>query len=124
MPVVDSFEVVDAKVCEGERRPGHQLLHCACDEDFARACFGGDPRGRVDRDSNQLSICLFALARVQACAHLDEGPGGPAAVIPGEHHVRMNMYIAQVANGQFQVVEELGAIDPQERRVSVPALAS
>ena len=57
-------------------------------------------------------------------AHIDEGPGGPATVVPGQHHVRMNMYIAQVANGQFQVVEELGAIDPQERRVSVPALAS
>ena len=57
-------------------------------------------------------------------AHIDEGPGGPATVVPGQHHVRMNMYIAQVRNGQFQVVEELGAIDPQERQVSVPALAS
>jgi hypothetical protein len=36
----------------------------------------------------------------------------------------MNMYIAQVRNGRFQVVEELGAIDPQEQQVSVPALAS
>jgi len=44
--------------------------------------------------------------------------------VPGQHHVRMNMYIAQVRNGHFQVVEELGAIDPQERQVSVPALAS
>jgi len=30
--------------------------------------------------------------------------------VPGQHHVRMNMYIAQVRNGHFQVVEELGAI--------------
>jgi hypothetical protein len=37
--------------------------------------------------------------------------------------VRMNMYIAQVTNGRFQVVEELGAIDPQERQVGAPALA-
>jgi branched-chain amino acid transport system substrate-binding protein len=51
-------------------------------------------------------------------AHIDEGPGGPATVIPGQHHVRMNMYIAQVDNGRFQVVEELGAIDPQERPVA------
>ena len=29
-------------------------------------------------------------------AHIDEGPGGPATVVPGQHHVRMNMYIAQV----------------------------
>jgi branched-chain amino acid transport system substrate-binding protein len=56
-------------------------------------------------------------------AHIDEGPGGPATVIPGQHHVRMNMYIAQVRNGCFQVVEELGAIDPQEQQVGVPALA-
>ena len=56
-------------------------------------------------------------------AHIDEGPGGPATVVPGQHHVRMNMYIAQVRNGRFQVVEELGAIDPQERQVSAPALA-
>jgi hypothetical protein len=26
----------------------------------------------------------------------------------------MNMYIAQAKNGQFEIVEELGAIDPQE----------
>jgi branched-chain amino acid transport system substrate-binding protein len=45
-------------------------------------------------------------------------------VVPGEHHVRMNMYIAQVRNGRFQVAEELGAIDPHEQRVNVPALAS
>jgi branched-chain amino acid transport system substrate-binding protein len=56
-------------------------------------------------------------------AHIDEGPGGPASVVPGQHHVRMNMYIAQVTDGRFQVVKELGAIDPQERQVGVPALA-
>jgi branched-chain amino acid transport system substrate-binding protein len=51
-------------------------------------------------------------------AHIDEGPGGPATVIPGQHHVRMNMYIAQVQDGRFQVVEELGTVDPQERPVA------
>ena len=51
-------------------------------------------------------------------AHIDEGPGGPATVIPGQHHVRMNMYIAQVQDGRFRVVEELGTIDPQERPVA------
>jgi ABC-type branched-subunit amino acid transport system substrate-binding protein len=53
-------------------------------------------------------------------AHIDEGPGGPATVVAGQHHVRMNMYIAQIVNGRFQVVEELGAIDPQEPQVSIP----
>ena len=28
-------------------------------------------------------------------AQIDQGPGGPAAMVPGQHHVRMNMYIAQ-----------------------------
>ena len=36
----------------------------------------------------------------------------------------MNMYIAQVTDGRFHVVQELGPIDPQEQRVSTAALAS
>ena len=55
-------------------------------------------------------------------ARIDEGPGGPAAVVPGQHHVRMNMYIARARNGRFEIVESLGAIDPQERPVELPAL--
>jgi ABC-type branched-subunit amino acid transport system substrate-binding protein len=55
-------------------------------------------------------------------AAIAEGPGGAAAVVPGEHHVRMNMYIAQARRGRFEVVESLGAIDPQERQVGTPAL--
>jgi branched-chain amino acid transport system substrate-binding protein len=50
-------------------------------------------------------------------AKIAEGPGGPAAVIPGQHHLRMNMYIAQARNGQFRIVENLGAIEPQEAQV-------
>ncbi len=53
-------------------------------------------------------------------ARIAEGPGGPAAMVPGQHHVRMNMYIAQARNGRFEVVESLGAIDPQERPVATP----
>ena len=33
-----------------------------------------------------------------------------------EHHVRMNMYIAQAKNGRFEIVESLGAIDGAVRR--------
>jgi branched-chain amino acid transport system substrate-binding protein len=51
-------------------------------------------------------------------AELADGPGGPAAMIPGQHHVRMNMYIAQARGGRFEVVQSLGAIDPQERDVT------
>ena len=57
-------------------------------------------------------------------ASIAEGPGGPAAVVPGEHHVRMNMYIAQARDGKFEIVESLGAIDPQERLVGTPALTT
>ena len=45
-------------------------------------------------------------------------------MVPGQHHVRMNMYIAQARNGQFEVVENLGTIDPDEQEVvtgSLPA---
>jgi branched-chain amino acid transport system substrate-binding protein len=57
-------------------------------------------------------------------ARIAEGPGGPAAMVPGQHHVRMNMYIAQARNGRFEIVENLGAIDPQESIVPVPALTA
>jgi ABC-type branched-subunit amino acid transport system substrate-binding protein len=50
-------------------------------------------------------------------AKIAEGPGGPAEMVPGQHHVRMNMYIAQAINGQFKVVKDLGTIDPKERNV-------
>ena len=32
-------------------------------------------------------------------ARIAEGPGGPAEMVPGQHHVRMNMYIAQARSG-------------------------
>ena len=57
-------------------------------------------------------------------AEIAEGPGGPAAMVPGQHHVRMNMYIAQARSGSFEIVENLGAIDPQERLVGTPVLTA
>ena len=56
-------------------------------------------------------------------AELAEGPGGPAVMAPGQHHLRLNMYIAQARGGRFEVVHDLGAIDPQERLVDTPAVA-
>jgi ABC-type branched-subunit amino acid transport system substrate-binding protein len=47
-------------------------------------------------------------------AKIADGPGGPAEMVPGQHHVRMNMYIAQANNGTFKIVENLGLIDPKE----------
>jgi len=52
-------------------------------------------------------------------ASIAQGPGGPAAMVPGQHHVRMNMYIAKAAAGQFKIVKSLGAIDPNERTVDM-----
>ena len=50
-------------------------------------------------------------------ARIAEGPGGPAEMVPGQHHVRMNMYIAQARGGRFKIVKSLGVIDPKERNV-------
>ncbi|MFN7978140.1 MAG: substrate-binding protein [Vicinamibacterales bacterium] len=47
-------------------------------------------------------------------ARIDEGPGGPAEMVPGQHHARLHMYIARARDGRFEVVQSLGAIDPKE----------
>src|SRR3954471_2924354 len=51
-------------------------------------------------------------------ASIPEGPGGPAEMVPGQHHVRMNMYIARSHGGTFDVVRSLGHVDPKEREVA------
>ena len=53
-------------------------------------------------------------------AKIAEGPGGPAEMVPGQHHARMNMYIAQANNGTFKIVKTLGVIDPKERTQGTP----
>ncbi len=50
-------------------------------------------------------------------AKIEQGPGGAAEMVPGQHHVRMNMYIAQVKNGKFEILKNLGVIDPKEKLV-------
>jgi len=57
-------------------------------------------------------------------AQIAEGPGGPAAMVPGQHHARLKMYIAQARGGRFDIVENLGAIDPQERLVDTAVLSA
>jgi branched-chain amino acid transport system substrate-binding protein len=51
-------------------------------------------------------------------AKIAEGPGGPAEMVPGQHHLRLNMYIAQAQGGAFKVVKNLGPIDPKEGDVA------
>jgi ABC-type branched-subunit amino acid transport system substrate-binding protein len=50
-------------------------------------------------------------------AKIADGPGGAAEMVPGQHHVRMNMYIAQANGGTFKIIKNLGAIDPKEGNV-------
>jgi substrate-binding family protein len=58
-----------------------------------------------------------AVIRALDHARIAEGPGGGAEMVPGQHHVRMNIYIAQAHGGRFEVVQELGVIEPKERQV-------
>ncbi len=51
------------------------------------------------------------------------GPGGPAEMVPGQHHVRMNMFIGQVQGGAVRTIEKLGAIEPDEQIVGAGPLA-
>jgi ABC-type branched-subunit amino acid transport system substrate-binding protein len=63
------------------------------------------------------SLNQDAVLRALDHARIADGPGGPAEMVPGQHHVRMNMYIAEARSGRFEVVEELGVIEPKERPV-------
>src|SRR3954466_12551681 len=56
-------------------------------------------------------------------AKIAVGPGGPAEMVPGQHHVRMNMYIGQVQDGAVKIVKSLGAIDPDEQLVAAAGAA-
>jgi branched-chain amino acid transport system substrate-binding protein len=58
-----------------------------------------------------------AVVRALDHARIAQGPGGAAEMVPGQHHLRLNMYIAQASQGQFKVVKDLGMIDPNERLV-------
>jgi len=56
-----------------------------------------------------------AVIRALDHARIAEGPGGAAEMVPGQHHLRLNMYVAQVQAGQMKVIHNLGVIDPDER---------
>jgi branched-chain amino acid transport system substrate-binding protein len=65
----------------------------------------------TEAGSLQQDVVIKALDH----AKIADGPGGSAEMVPGQHHVRMNMYIAQSKNGTFEIVKSLGIIDPKER---------
>lgn len=60
------------------------------------------------------SLDQDAVVRALDHASMAEGPGGPAEMVPGQHHVRMNMYIARSHEGRFEILKDLGIIDPKE----------
>ncbi|HLJ22958.1 MAG TPA: substrate-binding protein [Candidatus Acidoferrales bacterium] len=64
------------------------------------------------------SLDQDAVIRALDHARITAGPGGPAAMVPGQHHARLNMYIAQASDGIFKVVKNLGVIEPKESVVS------
>ena len=65
------------------------------------------------------SLQQEAVIRALDHARIAEGPGGAAEMVPGQHHVRMNMYIGQVRNARMTVIKDLGVIDPKEAQVAL-----
>ena len=64
------------------------------------------------------SLNQEAVIKALDHAKISEGPGGPSGMVPGQHHARMNMYIARASNGIFKVVKNLGMIEPNESVVT------
>ena len=56
-----------------------------------------------------------AVAHALDHARIAAGPGGPAEMVAGKRHARMNMYIAVAKDGKFQVAQKSpGLVDPHE----------
>jgi len=61
--------------------------------------------GSVERDH---------VVRALDHSRIAQAPGGGAEMVPGQHHLRLNMYIARARGGRFEVVKNLGVIEPNE----------
>jgi ABC-type branched-subunit amino acid transport system substrate-binding protein len=70
------------------------------------------------------SLNQEAVIKALDHAKIAAGPGGPAEMVPGQHHTRLNMYIAQASNGIFKVVKNLGVTEPNESAVIARHAAS
>lgn len=61
-----------------------------------------------------------SVARDEVAAALDhariaQGPGGPAEMVPGTRHCRMNMYIAVAKEGKYEIISRSkGLVEPKE----------
>jgi hypothetical protein len=80
----------------------------------ATGMYGGlklwEEAGSLDQD---------AVIRALDHAKIAEGPGGPAEMVPGQQHVRLNLCIGQTTNGKFEIAKNLGVIDPKECRQGI-----
>jgi branched-chain amino acid transport system substrate-binding protein len=47
-------------------------------------------------------------------ASIDQGPGGPAKMVPGTGHCAMNMYIGRAKAGQYDIISHYEMVDPDE----------
>jgi ABC-type branched-subunit amino acid transport system substrate-binding protein len=62
--------------------------------------------GKIDRD---------AVAAAYDHAKIAEGPGGPAEMVPGKRHCKMQMYTAVAKAGTYEIVAKSeGLVDPKE----------
>jgi branched-chain amino acid transport system substrate-binding protein len=60
------------------------------------------------------SVARDDVAAALDHARIEHGPGGPAEMVPGTRHCRMNMYIAVAKDGEFEIVwRSPGLLDPK-----------
>ncbi len=59
-------------------------------------------------------VARDAVAAALDSAAIDEGPGGPAKMVPGTGHCEMNMYIAQQHGGKWDIISAESMVPPKE----------
>jgi ABC-type branched-subunit amino acid transport system substrate-binding protein len=60
------------------------------------------------------SVARDDVAAALDHARIENGPGGPAEMVPGTRHCRMNMYIAVAKEGEFEIAwRSPGLLDPK-----------
>ena len=61
------------------------------------------------------SVEREAVAAAYDHAKIAEGPGGPAEMVPGKRHCKMQMYTAVAKGGNYEIVAKSnGLVDPKE----------
>jgi urea transport system substrate-binding protein len=58
---------------------------------------------------------MEAVSAAFDSASVSEGPGGPAAMIPGTHHAAMNIYVAQARGPNWEVISQANMVPPASR---------